>query len=212
MPPGPLLHPSLALSDFEKAELWAFKMVYPSARIQGCNFHFNQLQLKQFKIISDYHSNEVLRIHLRCVYGLPFIPLTDVIHAWTKLKAVIWTCCPTQAMSKYITYFEKKWIFSSSSPPSLWNCCTATLNEELRTNNASEGATMRSNTQQLRTIPASGPSCQISGHSTLRWLRWSRSFSSSGRTSILSAPSDLDGALERKQLKDRWKPTTQLTR
>ena len=44
---------------------------------------FNQLQLKQFRIISDYHSNEVLRIHLRCLYGLPFIPLTDVIDAWT---------------------------------------------------------------------------------------------------------------------------------
>ena len=79
---------------------------------------FNQLQLKQFRIISDYHSNEVLRIHLRCVYGLPFIPLTDVIDAWTELKAVIWTCCPTQARSKYITYFEENWIFSSSCPPS----------------------------------------------------------------------------------------------
>ena len=86
-------------------------MVYPSARIQGCNFHFNQLQLKQFRILLDYHSNEVLRIHLRCVYGLPFIPLTDAIDAWTKLKAVIWNCCPPQAMSKYITYFEKNWTF-----------------------------------------------------------------------------------------------------
>ena len=112
----PLLHPSLALSDFEKAELWAFKMVYPSARIQGCNFHFNQLQLKQFRIISDYHSNEVLRIHLRCVYGLPFIPLTDVIDAWTELKAVIWTCCPTRGVP-----------------------VAATLNGDPRTNNASEG-------------------------------------------------------------------------
>ena len=99
-------------------------MVYPSARIQGCNFHF-----KQFRIISDYQSNEVLRIHL--------------------------------------------------------------------------------NTQQLRTILASGPSCQLSGHST---LRWSRSFSSSGRTSILSGPSDLDGALERKQLKDWWKPKRDVSR
>ena len=114
-------------------------MVYPSARIQGCNFHFNQLQLKQFRIISDYHSNEVLRIHLWCVYGLLSIPLTDVIDAWTELKAVIWTCCPTQAMSKYITYFEKNLTFSSSSPPSLWNCCAATLNGDPRTNNASEG-------------------------------------------------------------------------
>ena len=61
----------------------------------------------------------------------------------------------------------------------------AKQNRNYRKNNASEGATMRSNTQQLRTILASGPSCQLSGHSTLRWRR---SFSSSGRTSILSAP------------------------
>ena len=107
---------------------------------------FNQLQLKQFRIISDYHSNEVLRIHLRCVYGLPFIHLTDVIDAWTELKAVIWTCCPTQAMSKYITYFEENWIFSSSCPPSLWNCCAATLDGDPQTNNASE----RGNNTQTR--------------------------------------------------------------
>ena len=115
-------------------------MVYPSARIQGCNFHFNQLQLKQFRIISDSYSNEVLRIHLRCVYGLPFITLTDVIGAWTELKAVIWTCCPTQTMSKYITYFEKNWIFSSSCPPSLWNCCASE-----RGNNALKHATTSNN-------------------------------------------------------------------
>ena len=69
----------------------------------------------------------------------PFIPLTDVIDAWTELKAVIWTCCPTQTMSKYITYFEKNWIFSFSSPSSLWNCCAATLNGDPLTNNASKG-------------------------------------------------------------------------
>ena len=111
-------------------------MVYPSARIQRCNFHFNQLKLKQFRIISDYHSNEVLWIHLRCVYRL----------TWTELKAVIWTCYPTQAMSKYITYFEENWIFSSSCPPSLWNCCAATLDGDPRTNNASE----RGNNTQTR--------------------------------------------------------------
>ena len=184
-------------------------MVYPSARIQGCNFHFNQLQLKQFRIISDSYSNEVLRIHLRCVYGLPFIPVTDVIGAWTELKAVIWTCCPTQAMSKYITYSRK----TGSSLPVVHPRSGTTVQPPWTGNPGPtmpvRGATTRSNTQQLRTILVSGPSCQLSGHSI---LRWSRSFSSSGRTSILSAPSDLGGALERKQLKDWWKPTTQLTR
>ena len=92
-------------------------------------------------------------------------------------------------MSKYITYFEKNWIFSSSSPLSLSGCYAATLNGDPRTNNASEGATTRSNKQQLRTILASGSSCKLSGHST---LRWSRSFYSSGRTSILSAPINLE--------------------
>ena len=136
----PLLDPSLALSDFEKAELWAFKMVYPYARIQGCNFHFNQIQLKQFRIILDYHSNEVLRIHLRCVYGLPFILLTDVIDAWTELKAVIWTCCPTQAMSKYLTY----------SPPILH----PRSGTAVQTNNASDGGN-----NALKHAPTSNNPC-----------------------------------------------------
>ena len=50
----PLLDPTLILTDLEKAELWSSKRVYPSTRIQGCNSHFNQLQLRQFRMISDY--------------------------------------------------------------------------------------------------------------------------------------------------------------
>ena len=125
--------------------LFQHLLSYPSESLLGTSPGNAATKSKtplQFRIISDYHSNEVLRIHLRCVYGLPFIPLTDVIDAWTELKAVIWTCCPTQAMSKYITY----WIFSSSCPPSLWNCCAATLDGDPQTNNASE----RGNNTQTR--------------------------------------------------------------
>ena len=89
----------------------------------------------------------IYRLSIVFVRLLPrlFIPIS-AIDAWTELKAVIWTCCPTQAMSKYITYFEENWIFSSSCPPSLWNCCAATLDGDPQTNNASE----RGNNTQTR--------------------------------------------------------------
>ena len=69
-PDAPLRsHP--ILTDFEKAELWASKRIYPSARIhpsaqiQGCNYHNTQL----------------------VPASGPFIPFTDIMAAWTDLKA-----------------------------------------------------------------------------------------------------------------------------
>ena len=94
----PFLDPTLILSPHRLREGRALGLQ---------DFHFNQLQLRQFRKISDYHSIEVLRIHLRCVYGLPFFSLTDLMAAWTELKAAIWSCCQTPAISTYITYFEK---------------------------------------------------------------------------------------------------------
>ena len=208
MPPAPSISSPLRRRE---SITMGLQDCLPPARIQGCNFHFNQLQLKQFRIISDYHSNKVLRIHLQGVYGPPFIPLTNVIDACTELKAVIWTCCPTQAMSKYITYFEKNWIFSSS-------CSVFTLALELlcshlgrgpRTDNAGE----RGNNALKHATTSNNP-CIWSFVPTIRALN-----SEMEQKLLLlwqnidpERPGDLDGALERKQLKDWWKPTTQLTR
>ena len=109
----PLLDPTTIILDFEINEHKVVRTTFPSIRIQGCNFHFNQCNLKKFRKIAEYHTDEVLRILPRCVYGLPFLPLSDVAAGWTALKCAIWATSPTPARSAYIKYFEDTWLFSS---------------------------------------------------------------------------------------------------
>ena len=142
----PLLDPTTIIMDFEIDEHKVVRTTFPSIRIQVCNFHFNQCNLKKFRKNTENHTDEVLRILLRCVYGLPFLPLSDVAAGWTDLKCAIWARSPSPAMSAYIKYFEDTWLFSSCYPPSLWNVTLAMHNGEPRTNNASEGGNNAINT------------------------------------------------------------------
>ena len=99
-------------------------------------------------------TSEVLRVLLSSVYGLPFLPIGDVLDAWTEMKTRIWILYPTHAITDYITYFEKTWLFSTSYPISMWNISSAVEYDEPRTNNASEGG----NNALNRAFNASHPS------------------------------------------------------
>ena len=93
--------------------------------------------MRKFQKIPDSTSDEVL---LSSVYGLPFLPIGDVLDALTDLK--IWILYPTPSITNYITYFEKTWLFSTSylqSSCGLWNISSAVEYDEPRTNNASGG-------------------------------------------------------------------------
>ena len=126
------LNPVTTICDFEKAEYG----VFPNSTTRGCMFHFNQAQTQRFQKIPDSTSDEVL---LASVYGLPFLPIGDVLDAWTELKTRIWILYPTPAITDYIKYFEKTWIFSTFYHISMWNITSAVECDEPRTNNASEG-------------------------------------------------------------------------
>ena len=69
----------------------------------------------------------------------PFLPINDVLPAWTELKTKIWILYPSSYISDYINYFETTWLFSTSYPISMWNVTSAVEYDEPRTNNASEG-------------------------------------------------------------------------
>ena len=129
----PILNPVTTICDFEKAEHSAASLVFTKSTIKGCMFHFNQAQMRKFQKIPT------LQVLLSSVYGLLFLPIGDVLDAWTELKTRIWILYPTPAITDYITYFEKTWIFSTSYPISMWNISSAVEYDEPRTNNASEG-------------------------------------------------------------------------
>ena len=150
----PLLNPVTIDLDFEQNEHKAFLTVFPNATLQCCLFHFDAQQLKRFMKMPNYLEDEQLRPLLNSVYGLPFLPVHDILPAWTELKTTLFTLRPTQYMSKYIHYFETTWLFSSVYPPSIWNVSSAVEYEEPWTNNVMEGG----NNALARMFSSSHPS------------------------------------------------------
>ena len=150
----PLFNPVTAIVDFETAEHKAILSVFPNTTLRGCLFHFCQCQLKQFKGVPFITTDEVLRSLLYSLFGLPFLPLSDVVNAWTELKTRLWFLYPTSKISEYIAYFEKTWLLSTIYPPSLWNINSAVEYDEPRTNNASEGGNNAINAAFSSTHPS----------------------------------------------------------
>ena len=150
----PLFNPVTAIVDFETAEHKAILSVFPNTTLRGCLFHFCQCQLKQFKGVPFITTDEVLRSLLYSLFGLPFLPLSDVVNAWTELKTRLWFVYPTSKISEYIAYFEKTWLLSTIYPPSLWNINSAVEYDEPRTNNASEGGNNAINAAFSSTHPS----------------------------------------------------------
>ena len=150
----PLFNPVTTIVDFETAEHKAILSVFAHTTLRGCLFHFCQCQLKQFKGVPFITTDEVLRSLLYSVFGLPFLPLNDVVNAWTELKTRLWYLYPTPKISEYIAYFERNWLLSAVYPPSLWNISSAVEYDEPRTNNASEGGNNALNAAFSSTHPS----------------------------------------------------------
>ena len=135
----PLINLVNIICDFEKAEHSAASFVFPNCIIKGCLFHFNQAQSRKFLKIPGSNTDDILRVLLSSVYGLPFLPVNDVLQGWIELKTMMWILYPTPAISDYIRYFENTWLFSSAYPVRMWNVFDAVEHDQPRTNNASEG-------------------------------------------------------------------------
>ena len=103
------------------------------------SFHSNPLQLRQFRVIPYFLTDRPLRQLFSSVFGLPFLPVDDVIPAWSKLKTALFNLRPIAAISKFIAYLEKNWIFNKSNPVAMCNVSSAVEYEEPKTNSASDG-------------------------------------------------------------------------
>ena len=130
---------------------------------------FNQAQMRKFQKIPISSDDDVLRSLLSSVHGLPFLPIPDVLDAWTEFKAKIWILYPYPAISSYISYFKKTWLFSTSYPISMWNVSSAVEYDEPRTNNASEGGNNALTEPSTHRIPRYGASYLRYASSMMRW-------------------------------------------
>ena len=129
--------------DFEKAEQAAIRSHFADSLVKGCLFHWFQCLNRKFKAVAGYSDNELLHMDLHIVFGLAFVPVDDVLHAWSLIKPIL---MQYPATATFLDYFEKTWLYNNSYPISMWNCYDATLSEDPRTNNQAEGSNNALNT------------------------------------------------------------------
>jgi hypothetical protein len=84
----PLAAPRTILLDFERAAMNAFQQSYPDARIAGCYFHLCQSVIRRVNELglkTDYENNDAVRMYVRCLAALAFVPPEDVLEAFELL-------------------------------------------------------------------------------------------------------------------------------
>ena len=84
----PNLNPLSVMSDYEKASQNAISHVFPNTQLIGCLFHLGQSLWKKVQSLhldNLYRDDENIRIHIRMLLALSFVPLQDVPLAFETL-------------------------------------------------------------------------------------------------------------------------------
>lgn len=126
-----------AMLDFEKAEHSSINDVFPGTQLRGCFFHWKQCLIRKFGAVKGYPQDYSIREHLHSLFGLAFVPESDVPGCWQVMKQVL--LAKSASFLDVVLYVETEWIFNPVYPIRMWNVYNATLDNDARTNNYSEG-------------------------------------------------------------------------
>lgn len=147
----PAANPKKILVDFEKAAMTAFSTNYPAATVTGCYFHLTQSIQRKVQEVGmkvAYEQDDALRISVRCLAALAFVPVRDVADAF---DLVIESMPAHDHMNELLSYFEHTYIRgrrlrgraeaygAALFPPPLWNQHDASISGIARTTNIAEG-------------------------------------------------------------------------
>lgn len=147
----PTANPKKILVDFEKSAMAAFQSAYPIAEVTGCYFHLTQSVIRKVQEIGmkvAYEHDDVLRISVRCLPALAFVPVPDVPEAFNLL---VESMPSHDHMDELVSYFEHSYIRGRRLPgraeayrPALfpiesWNQHAASISGVARTTNVVEG-------------------------------------------------------------------------
>lgn len=115
----PGLNPTQITMDFELAAINAAKMVFPTARVQTCYFHFTQSIIRnmgQHGLKTKYQSDNTFAQEIRQLIALAFLPPAQVADAFDELIEQSKTLSPAkqlqdQNLKTFIRdYFENVYI------------------------------------------------------------------------------------------------------
>ncbi|KAG0441400.1 hypothetical protein DMUE_1081 [Dictyocoela muelleri] len=83
--------PDVFIIDFEIAVFNSIKTIFPNTKINGCNFHFNQLIvnfLKKNQLIGIYKVNEKFRKFVKYLLILSYVPKEKIEVEFEKIIAI----------------------------------------------------------------------------------------------------------------------------
>jgi hypothetical protein len=128
---GLQLNPASILSDFESGFLPAIRASFPNSRHRGCHFHFTQAiyrQVQSLGLVSAYSTQAEVRLQIRQLMALAFLPVSIVRLTFNTLERLI-----DPILAPLFVYFRQQWL--TDVPTVTWNV----YGEDMRTNNHCEG-------------------------------------------------------------------------
>ena len=126
--------------DFESAPIGVIEELYPTCRLSGCSFHFNQCLWRKVHTIGlsvQYaQADSAVREHVRSVAALAHLSPADILEEWLALMVE----CPTDVhpqLANFNYYFVDTWLADDAKiPVDIWNVYGE---DQKRTNNHVEG-------------------------------------------------------------------------
>ena len=96
------------MADFEKASQNAVRQVFPTVQLVGCLFHLGQClwrKVQDLHLANLYRDDENVRIYVKMLLALSFVPTTDVTEAFEMLVE----SCPRQ-LDPVFDYWEDNYV------------------------------------------------------------------------------------------------------
>lgn len=132
--------------DFEIALWQACRSLLPSCRLHGCFFHFTQAiwrKVQELGLRPLYDNDEDARNVIRHIFGLPFLPETEIFHAFGNLY---YSDTTTGELRPLFDYVLNTWVERNNWTSRDWSV----YGRSRRTNNNVEGWHNRLNRKALK--------------------------------------------------------------
>ncbi|CAG0896418.1 unnamed protein product [Darwinula stevensoni] len=102
--------PKLFLLDFERAVITTLQLIFPSAMVKGCYFHFTQAiyrKVQELGISGPFMKSKEVKLWIRRVMALPFIPLESIddVYLWIIAEAP-----SLSGVQEFLDYLVETWI------------------------------------------------------------------------------------------------------
>ena len=133
--------PKLAIGDFEKASMGAWRDSFPDIKIRGCLFHYKQAIVKKLASLnlkSFFCKNPSANCFFNLFMGLGFLPQNKMIETFQLLSsAQFGNDIQMSNIRKFLRYFERTWLIDTSvinwfDAECLTNNFSETFNKQLK--------------------------------------------------------------------------------